>query len=78
MKDLAGKRQPGNIQKSLTTKLLSLGEALWQDACNVLTGDLEEIAECTEKLSDGKQFVHAGPRLRGIWPGCKGELTENS
>lgn len=59
-KDLAGKRQPENIQKSLTMKLLSLEEELWQDACNVFIDDLEDMAECTEKFSDDKQFVHTG------------------
>lgn len=76
-KDLAGKRQPGNIQKSLTTKLVSLEEELWQGACNVFIGDLEDVAEHTEKFSDDKQFVHTGARLRlgGIWPGCRRGLT---
>lgn len=66
---MAWERQPGNIQKSLTTKLLCLEEDLQQDARNecstagiwtapaqlhVFISDLEDMAERTLKFADDK------------------------
>lgn len=75
---MAWECQPGNIQKSLTTKLLCLVDDLQRDALNecgtagICTGpaqlhadDLEDIAERTLKFADDKKFGGAVGTHRG-------------